>query len=96
MRPLSIPDSNLASVAANQDQQFFVSFGLIISARLVDVKKIRDEIERLGGKIAFQTVSTGPLYILRAYQVERALSGDVSHLREIHERKKGGLRRNEP
>jgi hypothetical protein len=54
---------------------------------MADVQKIREAIERLGGKIVFQTVSTGSLYVLRAYQVERALSGDISHLREIHKRK---------
>jgi hypothetical protein len=89
VRSPSISETQPAGVAP-ADQRFFVSFGLIISARLVDVQRIRDEIERLGGKIAFQTVSNGPLYVLREYQLERAIHGDVSQLREIHERKKGG------
>jgi len=77
-----------------EDQQFYISFGLVVSARLADVAKIRDAVERLGGKIAFQTVSNGDLFLLRRYQVERALAGDVSQLREIHNRK-SGERRNE-
>lgn len=89
MRAPSFSETQPASVAP-ADQQFYVSFGLIISARLADVQRIRDEIERLGGKIAFQTISNGPLYVLREYQVERAIHGDVSHLKELHDRKKGG------
>jgi len=93
MRPTSNVDSDPASVSA-EDQQFYISFGLVVSARLADVAKIRDAVERLGGKIAFQTVSNGDLFLLRRYQVERALAGDVSQLREIHNRK-SGERRNE-
>jgi len=89
VRAPSFSETQPASVAP-ADQQFYVSFGLIISARLADVQRIRDEIERLGGKIAFQTISNGPLYVLREYQVERAIHGDVSHLKELHDRKKGG------
>ena len=93
MRPTSVSETTPPSVSS-EDQQFFVSFGLIVSARLADVARIREAVEHLGGKIAFQTVSNGDLYILRAYQLERALSGDISQLCEIHERKTGE-RRNE-
>jgi hypothetical protein len=72
---------------ASADRQFFVSFGLIISTRLVDVEKIRQAIQGLGGKIAFQTVTTAPLYVLRHYQVERAIQGDLSELVELHKKK---------
>jgi len=70
-----------------EDQQFYVSFGLIVSARMADVARIREAVERLGGKVAFQTVSSGPLYVLRHYQVEQLLRGDTSWLREVHSRK---------
>jgi len=93
MRSSSTVDHDPASVSS-EDQQFFVSFGLIVSARLADVARIREAVERLGGKIAFQTVSNGDLFLLRRYQVERALAGDVSQLRDIHNRKTGE-RRNE-
>jgi hypothetical protein len=75
------------SDSSAQDRQFYVSFGLIVSARLGDVEKIRKAIESLGGKIAFQTVTSAPLYVLRHYQIEQILRGDISHVREIHERK---------
>ena len=85
MSPTSNSDSTLASESA--DQGFYVSFGLIISARMADVAKIRAAIENGGGKIAFQTVSGGPLYLLRHYEVEQILEGDVDHLVEVHKRK---------
>ncbi len=69
------------------DQQFYVSFGAVISCRLGDVEKIRGKIEAEGGRIVFQSVSNGPLVLLRAGQIERALNGDLSALAEIHKRK---------
>jgi len=86
MRSSSTAKINPPSVSV-EDQQFFVSFGLIVSVRMVDVSRIRDAIERLGGKIVFQTVSSGPLYLLRHYQVEQILSGDTSQLCEVHKKK---------
>jgi hypothetical protein len=78
-------DPLLASVSA--DMGFYISFGLVLSARLVDVPKIREAIERLGGKIAFQTVTKEDLFLLREYQVERILDGDLDQLAELHKRK---------
>ncbi len=69
------------------DAGFYVTYGVVISARWGDVEKIRRAIEAEGGKIAFQTVSNGDLYLLRRYQVERALQGDASQLREVYQRK---------
>jgi hypothetical protein len=73
--------------ASQADRQFYVSYGMIVSARLGDVEKIRAAVEGLGGKIVFQTVTSAPLYLLRHYQVEQILQGDVSQLREAHNRK---------
>jgi len=70
-----------------RDGDFFISFGLIISVRHADVEKVRGAAEVAGGKIAFQTTSTAPLYLLRHYQVEEILQGDLSNLREIHRKK---------
>lgn len=69
------------------DQQFLVSFGMIVSCRLGDVERIRESILKLGGRIVFQTVSNGALFLFRQAQVERALRGDVSALAEIHKKK---------
>ncbi len=69
------------------DQRFYVSFGMIVSCRLGDVEKIRDSILKLGGRLVFQTVTDGDLFLFRAAQVERALKGDVSALAEIHKKK---------
>lgn len=69
------------------DREFIVSYGAIISCRLGDVERIRCLIESVGGRIVFQTVSNGPLFLLRAAQIERAMNGDVSALVEIHRRK---------
>ena len=80
-------EASTPSVASAQDRQFYVSLGLIVSIRLGDVEKIREAIQDLGGKIAFQTVTPAPLYVLRHYQIEQILRGDLSHIREIHERK---------
>jgi hypothetical protein len=71
-----------------KDQDFWVSFGLIVSVRLSDVEKIRRTVEEAGGKVVFQTTTTAPLYLLRQYQIEKALQGDVSQLQEIHEKKR--------
>jgi hypothetical protein len=71
-----------------KDQDFWVSFGLIVSVRLSGVEKIRRTIEEAGGQIVFQTTTTAPLYLLRQYQIEKVLQGDVSQLREIYEKKR--------
>jgi hypothetical protein len=83
--PISPQTSSPSEAAA--DREFYVSFGLIMSVRLGDVEKIRSAISTQGGKIAFQTVTTAPLYLLRHYQVERALQGDLSELAELHKKK---------
>jgi hypothetical protein len=71
-----------------KDRDFFLSFGLVVSTRLSDVQKIREAVEAAGGKIVFQTTTTAPLYLLRHYQIETILKGDVSQIREIHEKKR--------
>ena len=86
-RTISSEPSPPSESPAQQDRQFYVSFGLIVSARLGDVEKIRSVVQGLGGKIVFQTVTSAPLYLLRHYQVEQILQGDVSQLREAHSRK---------
>jgi hypothetical protein len=65
----------------------FLSFGLIVSARKEDEIGLRKAIEKAGGKIVFQTVTTAPLYVLRHYQVEQILQGEVSWLQAVHDRK---------
>jgi hypothetical protein len=54
---------------------------------MADVAKIRAAIENADGKIAFQTVSGGPLYLLRHYEVEQIIQGDLDRLVEVHNRK---------
>jgi hypothetical protein len=77
------------------DRSLYVSFGLVMSLRLGDVEKARAWLESNGAKIIFQTVSSGGLYLLRDYQVRRALQGDVSQLREIYQRKERRVEKTE-
>lgn len=83
----SISSNVSPASGSHADEQFFVSFGLIVSCRLSDVDKIRTGIQNSGGKIIFQTVSNGPLFLLRAGQIERILQGDLNDLAEIHKKK---------
>lgn len=84
-RPISHQSTSPSE--SSQDRGFFVSYGLIISTRLRDVDRIREAVKELGGKIIFQTVTSAPLYLLRGYQVERILQGDLSELLEAYARK---------
>jgi hypothetical protein len=59
-----------------------------LNARLLDIPKIREAVERLGGKIAFQTVTKEDLFLLRQYQVERILDGELDQLRLVYDRKR--------
>ncbi len=86
-RKLAAAISQQQTSPSEADAGFYITYGVVISARWGDVEKIRRAIEAEGGKIAFQTVSNGDLYLLRRYQVERALDGDLSQLREVYERK---------
>ena len=91
-KPVSNQSSapSVASEEQRRDRGFYVSFGLIISARLADLEKIRESVQAAGGKIAFQTSTPAPLYLLRHYEVEQILQGDSSalaELREVHDRK---------
>jgi hypothetical protein len=86
--PTLFPDATQPSGSA--DLQFLVSFGVVMSCRLGDVPQIRSRIQEAGGRIVFQTVSNGDLYLLRRAQIERALNGDLSTLTEIHMRKLKG------
>lgn len=70
-----------------KDRDFYVSFGLIVSVRLSGLDDIRKAVESKGGKIVFQTSTPAPLYVLRHYEVEKVLQGDVSWLQEIHDKK---------
>ena len=72
---------------ASLDRKFYVSFGVVMSVQHADVERVRAAIEECGGKIVFQTVSTGSLYLLRGRQVEEILSGDLSQLGEVHKKK---------
>lgn len=70
-----------------RDRDLFISYGLVASLRPDDIEKVRAWLESNGVKIVFQTTSTGPLFLLREYQVRRALQGDTSLIREVYERK---------
>jgi len=72
---------------ASLDRKFYVSFGVVMSVQHADVERVRAAIQECGGKIVFQTISTGELYLLRRYQVEQILSGDLSQLCEVHKKK---------
>ena len=72
---------------ASLDGKFYVSFGVVMSVQHADVERVRAAIQGCGGKIVFQTISTGTLYLLRQRQVEEILSGDLSQLCEVHKKK---------
>jgi len=72
---------------SSEDLQYYVSVGMIISARPVDVDRIRAAVTASGGKIVFSTVTPAPIYVLRHYEVEKILRGDLGDLVAIHERK---------
>ena len=72
---------------ASRDRLLYVSFGLVLSLKLEDVEKVRAYLQENGAKIIFQTVSSGQLYVLREYQVQRALQGDLSQMQDVHDRK---------
>jgi hypothetical protein len=86
--PSSISGQVRFSSESAADREFFVSFGVIMSCRLGEVDRIRESIEIQGGRIVFQTVSNGPLFLLRQGQIDRALAGDLSALAEIHLKKR--------
>lgn len=86
-KPPNTFSSGASPPSGSPDLQFLVSFGAVISCRLGDVERIRSLIQGTGGRIVFQTVSNGPLFLFRAGQVERALQGDLSALAEIHGKK---------
>ncbi len=86
-KPPNTISSGVTQPSGSADLKFLVSFGVVISCRLGDVEHIRSLIQGVGGRIVFQTVSNGPLFLFRAGQVERALAGDVSALAEIHNKK---------
>lgn len=73
--------------SGSADLQFYVSFGLLVSCKLGDVDRIRGLIEGAGGRIVFQTVSNGLLFLLRQAQVDRILHGDTSAIAEVHRKK---------
>ena len=72
---------------ASLDRKFYASFGVVMSVQHADVERVRAAIEGCGGKIVFQTISTGPLYLLRGRQVEQITQGDVSDLLVLLSRK---------
>ena len=87
VKPPNTISSGASPPSGSPDLQFLVSFGAVISCRFGDVERIRNLIQGAGGRVVFQTVSNGPLFLLRAGQVERALNGDLSALAEIHIKK---------
>ena len=87
VKPPNTFSSGVTPPSGSPDLNFLVSFGMVVSCRLRDVERIRTRIQESGGRIIFQTVSNGPLFLLRAGQVERALQGDLSALAEIHIKK---------
>ena len=66
------------------------TFGLVISCRYADQEPIVNAITNLGAKVIYRIPSTGQLFVLRRYEVEKALRGDLSELQEIYDRKMKG------
>jgi hypothetical protein len=68
----------------------FCTFGLVISCRYAEQEPIINAINKIGAKVIYRIPSTGQLFILRRYEVEKALRGDLSELQEIYDRKMKG------
>jgi hypothetical protein len=78
----------------------FCTFGLILSCRWLDQEPIIEAITKLGGQVVCRIPTTGHLFVLRTYEVEQVLKGDLSALQALYDRKmrkeKGDeVRRNE-
>jgi len=87
VKPPNAFSSHASQPSGSPDLNFLVSFGVVISCRLGEVDRIRSLIQGTGGRIVFQTVSNGPLFLLRAGQVDRILQGDTSAIAEVHRKK---------
>ena len=68
----------------------FCTFGLVLSCRYADLDPIIDAITKIGARVIYRIPSTGQLFILRRYEVEKALRGELSELQEIYDRKMKG------
>ena len=69
------------------DSTTFCTFGLVISCRYADLEPIAAAISEVGGKIVYRSTTTNHLFILSSGQIEKVLKGDLSELKEIHDRK---------
>jgi hypothetical protein len=90
-RPETEPSISLNATPPSGSEargEVFASLGLIVSCRPGDVDLVCRVIQACGGKLVFQTVSNGSLFILREAQIERILQGDLSELVEIMKKKK--------
>ena len=67
----------------------------MLSLKLEDIEKVRSWLEQNGAKIVFQTVASSPLFVLREYQVRKAIQGDLSQLREIYQQKQRRVEKTE-
>jgi hypothetical protein len=70
-----------------KDGSVFISYGLVLSLKYGDVEKVRSWLEENGAKIVYQIVASSPLFVLREYQVRKAIQGDSSELKEVYQRK---------
>ena len=82
-----ISNHPIPSSVADEDR-IIVSFGLVVSCPLGKTEAIRQAIMKENGRIAYQIVSNGGLFLLREGQAQRILGGDNSELKELYTKKK--------
>ena len=68
----------------------FCTLGLILSCRYADVEPIVAAINTIGSKVIYRIPSTGQLFVLRRYEVEKILKGDLTELQMLYDRKMKG------
>ena len=81
--------SGNSELEKKRDAQAFISYGLLMSVTVDKIDMIREAAKALGAKVIYNTTSTGDLYIIREYTLDRAIDGDVSELKELKKKKKG-------
>jgi hypothetical protein len=84
------PFSTTPNSPSGKAARALCTFGLVISCRYADQEPIVDAISNIGAKVIYRIPSTGQLFILRRYEVEKALRGELFELQEIYDRKMKG------
>jgi hypothetical protein len=74
----------------NDDDDVFVSYGVVFSIPYRLAAAVRSMIEKFpGARIVYQTISRDDLILLKKRSAQRILAGELEELSEILDRKEG-------